>query len=256
MLLILSPAKTLDFDRPLPAATPPATRPEFAADATRLVRRLRELDAGELGRLMDISADLAVLNAARYRAFRLRGPVPGERPALHAFRGAVYLGLRAEHLEAAEQQFAQRHLRILSGLYGVLRPLDAIQPYRLEMGTALATGRTQGLYAWWGSRIARALRRDARAIGTDTLVNLASQEYFRAVDTRALSLRVLTPLFKERRNGRLKIVSFSAKRARGAMAGFAIRNGLRDPERLRDFAEDGYRFEPALSGPDEWVFAR
>jgi hypothetical protein len=256
MLLILSPAKTLDFDSPLPAATPPSTRPGFAGDAARLVRRLRELDAGEIGRLMDISADLARLNADRFRSFRTRAPVPVERPALHAFRGDVYLGLRAEQLDAAQLAFAQQHLRILSGLYGVLRPLDAIQPYRLEMGTALDTGPTQGLYAWWGSRIARALRRDARSIGTGTLVNLASQEYFRAVDTRALGLRVITPVFKERRNGQLKIISFSAKRARGAMAGFAIRNRLVEPEPLRGFAEDGYRFAPALSGPDEWVFAR
>jgi cytoplasmic iron level regulating protein YaaA (DUF328/UPF0246 family) len=256
MLLILSPAKTLDFDSTQFPASPPSTRPEFAAEAARLVKRLRLLDAAELGALMHVSAELAELNVARFRDWRPRAAALRERLALQAFRGDVYIGLRAEDFSTEDLAFAQDHLRILSGLYGVLRPLDRMQPYRLEMGTALATERGVGLYAFWGERIARALKRQAAAVGADTLVNLASQEYFRAVDARALGLRVVTPLFKERRGGQLKIISFSAKRARGAMAGFALRNRLREPEALRGFNEDGYTHDPSLSSADEWVFVR
>ena len=256
MLFVISPAKTLDFESPLPAALPPATRAEFGTDAGRLVRTLRELDAAEIAGLMQVSPALAELNAGRYRAFRTRAATTGARQALLAFRGDVYQGLCAETFDADDHAFAQQHLRILSGLYGVLRPLDAIQPHRLEMGTPLDTGRSQGLYAWWGKRIARALQRHAAAVGATTLVNLASQEYFRAVDVRELGLRVVTPVFKERRSGALKIISFSAKRARGAMAGFAIRARIGDPDELRGFTGDGYRFHSELSGPDDWVFAR
>ena len=173
-----------------------------------------------------------------------------------AFRGDTYIGMRAETFDAPDMDFAQQHLRILSGLYGVLRPLDLIQPYRLEMGSSLANARGNTLYAWWGERIAKELRKQARSTGSAVLVNLASQEYFGAVDTAALGLRVVTPQFKEKRGGVLKIISFSAKRARGAMAGFAIRNRLQDPEALKAFDEDNYRFRPELSGENEWVFVR
>ena len=256
MLIVISPAKTLDFESALPDALPPVTRAEFSADAGRLVRRLRELDTDSVAGLMHLSPALARLNVERYRSWQMRAPASGGRQAVLAFRGDVYLGLRAEDFDAADHAFAQQHLRILSGLYGVLRPLDAIQPHRVEMGTPLDTGRSRGLYAWWGKRIALALRRQAVAVGTTTLVNLASQEYFRAVDARALGLRIVTPVFKERRAGTLKIVSFSAKRARGAMAGFAIRGRITDPDELRGFAEDGYRFHPELSCTDDWVFVR
>ena len=256
MLIVLSPAKTLDFESPLPGALPQTTRVEFGTDAARLVRRLRELDAAAIGTLMSLSTDLSELNAERYRSWRLRGVAPLERAALIAFRGDVYQGMQAADFGVGDFAFAQDHLRILSGLYGVLRPLDAIQPYRLEMGTPLDTGRSRGLYAWWGNRIARSLRRQADSICTRTLVNLASQEYFHAVDTGALGLRVVTPVFKEMRSGTLKIISFSAKRARGAMAGFAVRNRLTEAERLQTFAEDGYCFRSDLSSADEWVFTR
>lgn len=256
MLLILSPAKTLDFDTPLPTDLPPASTPAFSADAARLVGILRGCDAPALSALMGISDDLATLNVARFAAWRARPGTRTGRPALLAFRGDVYLGMRAESFAHDDLEFAQAHLRILSGLYGLLRPLDRIQPYRLEMGTSLANPHGSSLYAYWGGRIARALRAQARTLGTDTLINLASQEYFRAVDTRALGLRVVTPVFKERRGGTLKVISFSAKRARGAMAGYAVRARLREPEDLLAFAEDGYRFEAGLSGADEWVFAR
>jgi len=254
MLLIVSPAKTLDFDSPVPPHI--ATRPEFMMDAARLIEGLRELPVEDVGRLMSISPELAALNHVRFRDWRARAPARATRAALLAFRGDVYLGMRADTFSAAELAFAQQHLRILSGLYGVLRPLDAIQPYRLEMGTQFATAHARNLYEFWGTRIAAALDTQARAAGARELVNLASQEYFRAVASGQLSVPVITPVFKEDRGGTLKIVSFSAKRARGAMAGFAIRHRLRRAEELKRFAEDGYRFDAALSSEREWLFVR
>ena len=205
---------------------------------------------------MGISPELASLNAARFRSWSARPAARNRRSAVLAFRGDVYLGLRAETFDAQDMAFAQQHLRILSGLYGVLRPLDSIQAHRLEMGTRLATTAGRNLYEFWGPRIARALRRQAARSGATVLVNLASQEYFRAVDLEALALPVITPVFKEQRAGGLKIVSFSAKRARGMMAGFAIRNRITDPEELKKFTADGYRFQPALSCDSEWLFTR
>lgn len=254
MLLVVSPAKTLDFDSPAP--TLPVTKPVFAKDALTLVGQLKTMDERAVAKLMDISPDLAALNVARFRSFSARPARAAQRPAVLAFRGDTYIGMRAETFDDADMDHAQQHLRILSGLYGVLRPLDMIQPYRLEMGSALPNARGNTLYAYWGERIAKELRKQGRAAGTGVLVNLASQEYFGAVDTNALGLRVVTPHFKEKRGGALKVISFSAKRARGAMAGFAIRNRLRDPEALKTFTEDNYRFRPELSSADDWVFAR
>ena len=254
MLLVVSPAKTLDFESPTPALAP--SKPAFAKDALALVEQLKAMDETAVATLMDVSPDLAALNVARFRSFSARPAKAVQRPAVLAFRGDTYIGMRAETFDAADMEFAQQHLRILSGLYGVLRPLDLIQPYRLEMGSALANPRGSNLYAYWGARIAKALRKQARETGSKVLVNLASQEYFGAVDTKALGLRVVTPLFKEQRGGVLKVISFSAKRARGAMAGYAIRKQLRDPEALKAFAEDNYRFRPELSTADDWVFAR
>jgi len=254
MLLVVSPAKTLDFETPPPAFAP--SKPIFRAEASTLIEQLRTMDEKAIGALMDISPDLATLNVARFRDFSARPAAARQRPAVLAFRGDTYIGMRAETFDASAMDFAQQHLRILSGLYGVLRPLDLIQPYRLEMGSALPNARGRNLYAFWGARIARELAKQAGAVGTGTLVNLASQEYFGAVDTATLGLRVVTPQFKEQRGGVLKIISFSAKRARGALAGFAIRNALRDPEQLKSFAEDNYRYRPELSSADEWIFVR
>lgn len=254
MLLVVSPAKTLDFETPSPALTP--SKPAFRTEASTLIGQLRTMDEKAIGALMDISPDLAALNVARFRDFSARPAAARQRPAVLAFRGDTYIGMRAETFDAPAMDFAQQHLRILSGLYGVLRPLDLIQPYRLEMGSALPNARGKNLYAFWGARIARELAKQALAVDTGTLVNLASQEYFGAVDTATLGLRVVTPQFKEQRGGALKIISFSAKRARGAMAGFAIRNALRDPEQLKSFAEDNYRYRPELSSADEWIFVR
>lgn len=254
MLIVLSPAKTLDYASPIVDVAP--TRPEFAAQARRLVSVLRELTPREVAGLMALSDPLAALNVARYAAFRATPRAADVRPAALAFDGDVYDGLRAREFDADALAFAQRRLRILSGLYGVLRPLDAMQPYRLEMGTRLATEHGRDLYAFWGDRPAKALRRALREAGGGTLVNLASEEYFRAVDRDALGAPVVQPVFQDRRGDGWKVISFNAKRARGAMARFAIERRLDDPEGLKAFETDGWRFEPKASDPSTWVFRR
>jgi cytoplasmic iron level regulating protein YaaA (DUF328/UPF0246 family) len=249
MLVVVSPAKKMDM-RAVEGITP--TRPAFGAEAEELAQVARGLNVGGLQKLMKISDSLARLNAERFAAF---GAME-EKPAALAFAGDTYQGLEAGSLEAEEMAWAQDHLRILSGLYGVLRPLDAIEPYRLEMGSRLATERGRTLYDFWGDRIAKALKDQAAEVGTDTLVNCASQEYFGAVDEAALGLRVITPVFMEERGGEAKIVSFYAKRARGAMARFIVTRRLRDPESLLEFDTGGYAHAPDLSAPDRPVFLR
>ena len=249
MLITVSPAKKLDMTE-VAELTP--TQPDFAQDAMTLAKVARDLSVKDLQKLMGISESLARLNAERFRDF---GTME-EKPAALAFAGDTYQGLEAGSLDADEMAFAQDHLRILSGLYGVLRPLDAIQPYRLEMGSRLKTARGASLYDYWGDRIAQALNAQADALGTDTLVNCASQEYFGAVDLSALKPRVITPVFLEEKNGEAKIVSFYAKKARGAMARFIIQRRLTSPAGLRDFDTGGYAFRPDLSEGDRWVFLR
>ena len=254
MLIVLSPAKTLDYTSPIPEVEP--TKPAFNADARRLVARLREFSPAQIASLMDLSDPLAALNVARYAAFRA-SPKPADvRPAVLAFDGDVYDGLGARGLDPDALGFAQRHVRILSGLYGVLRPLDAMQPYRLEMGTRLDTDRGADLYAFWGDRPARTLAKALREAGGGTLVNLASEEYFRAVDTKALRAPVVQPVFQDRKAGAWKVISFNAKRARGAMTRWAIDRRVEDPEALKDFDADGWAFEPAASDARTWVFRR
>lgn len=256
MLTVISPAKRLDMSpAALPAGLEP-TAPAFGADAARLARIARGLSAPDLEALMDISPALADLNRARFAAFR-RSPVPGtDKPAALLFDGDTYVGLEAGTLSEDALRWAQGHLRILSGLYGLLRPLDRIQPYRLEMGSRLANPKGASLYDYWGPRIARALNAAGRDMGATVLVNCASQEYFAAVDPRALKLRVITPVFLEARGGDPKIVSFFAKKARGAMARFIVENHLTDPARLGDFGIGGYRLAPDLGGADRPVFLR
>jgi uncharacterized protein len=249
MLITVSPAKKLDMTD-APGITP--TRPDFGADAATLAGIARDLSVKDLQKLMGISEALARLNAERFRDF---GQME-EKPAALAFAGDTYQGLEAGSLEADEMAFAQDHLRILSGLYGLLRPLDAIQPYRLEMGSRLKTPRGASLYDYWGARIAEALNAQAEVLGTDVLINCASQEYFGAVDLAALRPRVITPVFLEEKNGEAKVVSFYAKKARGAMARFIIQRRLTSPEGLRDFDSGGYAYRPELSEGDRWVFLR
>ena len=254
MLIVLSPAKTLDFESPVLEV--PTHKPEFATDAQSLVRRMRDFDVSGVARLMDLSESLASLNVQRYKDFRPT-PKPGQaRAAVLAFDGDVYDGLKARELDAEGLAFADSHLRILSGLYGVLRPLDAMQAYRLEMGTRLDTERGRDLYAWWGDKPARALRKAMKQIDARVLVNLASQEYFGAVDVKALGARVVTPLFQERRAKGWQVVSFSAKRARGLMTRYAIDRRLTDPEALKAFNLEGYAFDAEASDDQTWMFRR
>jgi cytoplasmic iron level regulating protein YaaA (DUF328/UPF0246 family) len=256
MLTVISPAKRLaEPPPPLPEGVAPS-EPAFTTEANRLARIARDLSVDDLRALMDLSEPLARLNADRFKSFRAR-PAPAHlHPAALFFAGDTYIGLEAKTLDPDALRWAQDHLRILSGLYGLLRPLDAIQPYRLEMGSRLANPKGDTLYAFWGKRLSRALNDQARAVGTDTLVNCASQEYFGAVDAGALKLRVITPVFLEEKGNEAKIVSFFAKQARGAMARFIARHRLTDPADLAGFDTGGYRHDPDLSTPGRPVFRR
>lgn len=252
MLLVISPAKALNFAA-APASTP-LTMPTFKDDTAQLAKVTRRLTGPDLRRLMGISDALARLNRERFAAFDPESEDGVQ--AVFAFNGDVYTGLKARELNRPALKWAQDHLRILSGLYGLLRPLDAIQPYRLEMGSRLKTRRGPDLYSFWGGRISEALNEAARGHQDPTLVNLASQEYFTAVDRNALSLPVITCHFRERRDGEIRTLSFLAKRARGQMARFAIDRRIERVEDLRAFDTDGYGFAADLSTETEWVFLR
>ncbi|WP_170326291.1 peroxide stress protein YaaA [Ruegeria arenilitoris] len=252
MLVVISPAKRLDWaERDIEV-----TQPDFQDDAIRLSKTARNLTLGDLKKLMDLSDDLARLNRDRYRAFSDAPEADITRPAALAFAGDTYQGLEAASLDAEEMAWAQDHLRILSGLYGVLRPLDAIQAYRLEMGSKLKTRRGRNLYEYWRDQLSKALNTQGDQIGSDVLVNCASQEYFGAVDPKALKLRVITPVFMEDKAGTPKIVSFFAKKARGAMARYIIQHRLTDPKGLQDFDTGGYEYRPDLSEEAKPVFVR
>lgn len=252
MLITISPAKKLDFT---PVALPPTT-PAFLADTAVLAETARGLSVADLRKLMHLSADLAQLNFDRFQSWQ-DSPAPEvTKPAVLSFAGDTYVGLDAKTLSEDDLRWAQDHLRILSGIYGVLRPQDAIQPYRLEMGSRLANPRGKNLYEFWGDRLALHLNAEAAKIGTDLLVNCASEEYFTAANRKALSLRVITPTFLEEKEGKRSIVSFYAKRARGAMARFIIENRLTEAKDLQDFTTGGYRFEAESSTPEKPVFLR
>ncbi|MBD0865610.1 MAG: peroxide stress protein YaaA [Rhodobacteraceae bacterium] len=252
MLVVISPAKRLNWtERDIPV-----TAPAFQEDAVRLAKTARSLTLRDLRALMNLSPELARLNRDRFRDFAADPDPKAVRPAVLAFAGDTYQGLDAPSLDADERGWAQAHLRILSGLYGLLRPFDAIQPYRLEMGSRLKTRRGATLYAYWRDQIAKVLNAEAKGLDTNFLINCASQEYFGAVDHAALKLRVVTPQFLEDRGGQPKTVSFFAKRARGAMARFVIQNRLTDSAALTEFDMGGYAFSPELSVPDRPVFVR
>ncbi|MEL6450338.1 MAG: peroxide stress protein YaaA [Pseudomonadota bacterium] len=252
MLVVISPAKRLDWAERDVEMTAPAMQ----EDAVRLARTARNLTLGKLKALMDLSDDLARLNRDRFQAFADAPEAEVTRPAMLAFAGDTYQGLAAQTLSAEERAYAQDHLRILSGLYGLLRPLDAIQPYRLEMGSRLKTRRGASLYDYWRDGIAKALNAQAEAVGADVVVNCASQEYFGAVPEKALKPRVITPVFMEDKGAGPKIVSFFAKRARGAMARHIVQNQLTDMDGVRAFAADGYAYQPDASDADRLVFVR
>ncbi|MCT4557749.1 MAG: peroxide stress protein YaaA [Pelagimonas sp.] len=252
MLVVVSPAKRLDWaERDLSMTQPP-----FQDQTQALVETARELSVEDLQKLMKLSPDLARLNVERFRDFEMHPNDQDLRPAAFAFAGDTYAGLESPSLDKDELAWAQDHLAILSGLYGLLRPLDGIQPYRLEMGTRLKTAHGKSLYDFWGTQIAQLLTDRAQQSGANVLVNCASQEYFGAVDLSALSVPVVTPTFLEDKPGGPKVVSFFAKKARGAMARFIIQNRLTDPAALQEFDTGGYVYQPSMSEPNAPVFLR
>ncbi len=254
MLFLLSPAKSLDYDTP--AGDVPHTLPQFVPQAAELIGLLREKSPQQVAELMDLSDTLSGLNVARYQAWRPKFNAKNAKQAVLAFNGDVYAGLDANTLDATALGWLQQHVCILSGLYGVLRPLDYMQPYRLEMGTALANARGKNLYAFWGSQIAHYLNKRLRSEVAPVVVNLASQEYFKAVDTQTLKARVIDCVFEDYKGGQYKIISFHAKRARGLMARFAAEHQVVLPEQLKGFDAEGYRFDAAASEPLRLVFRR
>lgn len=255
MLFLLSPAKALDYETAPTTAT--HTRAQFVAQSTALIDTLRQQSPRQIAQLMDLSDKLARLNAARYQSWKPRSSTKNAKQAMLAFNGDVYGGLQANSLSANDLAWAQEHLAILSGLYGVLRPLDLMQAYRLEMGTALVTAQGKNLYQFWGSQIADYLNTRLQADKTPVVINLASQEYFKAVDLKTLRARVVTCVFEEWRSaGQYKVVSFMAKRARGLMARYAISRRISTPEGLCAFEVENYAFDAQASMPDRLVFRR
>jgi cytoplasmic iron level regulating protein YaaA (DUF328/UPF0246 family) len=254
MLFLISPAKALDYETPPHIKT--HTQPLFVAQARELIDVLRDQSPQQIAELMDLSDQLSGLNVARYQAWVPKFTARNSKQAVLAFDGDVYGGIDAKTLEAAELDWLQQHLCILSGLYGMLRPLDLMQPYRLEMGTRLVTPKGKNLYQFWGSQIADYLNQRAQAEKTPIVVNLASEEYFKSVDRKALLPRVVTCAFEERKGDQYKVVSFFAKRARGLMVRHAVKHRVTRVDQLKEFALEGYRYVPAASDTDRLVFRR
>jgi len=255
MLFLLSPAKSLDFETPLGELQ--ATDPLFLPDAVKLIGLLRKKKPADIADLMDLSEPLARLNAQRYKAWRRKPDAAQTRQAVLAFDGDVYGGLAARAMQPDELAWAQDHLCLLSGLYGVLRPMDRMQPYRLEMGTRLENPQGTNLYQFWGSRVARYLNQRQKGDAQPIVVNLASREYFKVVETRVLQARVVECVFEEQRDdGQYKVISFMAKRARGLMARYAVTQRVNRPEQLQAFDSEGYAFAEGLSTPDRLLFRR
>lgn len=254
MLIVISPAKTLDFEQK--AKTSSYSANDFLPEAETLIGVLKNYSADDLIKLMGISPKLAHLNHERFATWRRPFDTENAKQALLAFKGDVYTGLDAESLNKKELLYTQDHLRILSGLYGVLRPLDLIQPYRLEMGTKLNTSSFQGLYKYWGDTLTLNMNEALAAQGDNILINLASNEYFKALNKKKLEAEIITPVFKDFKNGQYKMISFFAKKARGFMSRFILKNELKKPEELKHFDADGYYFSEAESGMNQLVFLR
>ena len=254
MLMVISPAKTLDFETP--PSTTRFTQPQYLDHSQELITQLRELTPAQIGELMHLSDKLSGLNAARFGSWNPASTPENAKQALLAFKGDVYTGLQAETLSEKELSYAQEHLRMLSGLYGLLRPLDLMQPYRLEMGTKLANARGKDLYAFWGTRISEWLNEALAEQGDDLLLNLASTEYFSAVKRSALKARIIDTEFKDWKNGQYKIISFYAKKARGMMSRFVISEQINTPDALKQFDVNGYRYSSELSSDTKLVFLR
>ena len=254
MLSILSPAKTLDYETA--PTTKKSTQPLFIDQAASLVKSARKMDPEDIQGLMGVSEKIATLNHERFMNWEPDFSLKNAKQSVLAFKGDVYTGLQAETLSADELAFAQKHLRILSGLYGLLRPLDLMQPYRLEMGLPFANAGGKNLYEFWGDRITETWGQHLKASGSPVLVNLASNEYFKAVKPKALNADVITPQFKDLKNGQYKMISFFAKKARGVMARYIIDNRMTDPEALKAFNGSGYYFSEEHSKGPQWVFLR
>lgn len=259
MLILISPAKTLDFETPAPIKR--FSQPDFLADTEKLVRELKQLSAAEISSLMKISDKLGELNADRFKTWQPDFDDTNAKQALLAFQGDVYQGMAVDSFEPEDFDFAQEHLRILSGLYGILRPLDLIQPYRLEMGTKLAHSKLQGLsantlYEFWADKLTQIINQELEQLDSKIVVNLASNEYFKAVNRKILSGDIITPVFKDWKNGKYKIISFYAKKARGMMAAYIIKNRLKNTEGIKDFAEAGYSYNDDLSDEKTLTFTR
>jgi hypothetical protein len=254
MLIVLSPAKTLDYDTP--ATTDARSLPDFIEHSSELIGTLRELSPAQIGSLMRISDSLATLNAGRFASWRPKFNAKNAKQAVLAFNGDVYEGLDAPSLSARQLDYAQAHLRILSGLYGVLRPLDLMQPYRLEMGTRLANPRGGNLYDFWGDLVTEALNQESALQKSRVLVNLASEEYFKVVRPKRLNAAVVTPVFEDWKGGRYKVISFHAKRARGLMARYAAVKRITQAEKLKAFDAEGYAFVENASTEHRWLFRR
>lgn len=254
MLVVISPAKNLDYESELGVSE--FTQPEMLDDSMELIERCKQLAPHEIGSLMSISDKLADLNAKRYHDWTLPFTSDNARQSMFAFNGDVYTGLDASSLSPEDVAYAQQHLRILSGLYGLLKPLDLMQAYRLEMGTKLDTRRGKNLYEFWGESITQHINKALEAQGDNVLVNLASNEYFKSVKPKKLKGDIYTPVFKDKKNGQYKIISFFAKKARGLMARYIIQNQVQDVASLKNFDSAGYYFSEELSKGKELVFLR
>lgn len=254
MLIVISPAKTLDYSSPIP--TPEFSRPALLKDSAALIEIMRTYGPNDLAGLMKISHKLGELNTQRFLEWKTPFTRKNARQAIYAFKGDVYTGIDVDTLSDEDLAFAQEHLRILSGLYGILRPLDLMQAYRLEMGTSLKNDRGDNLYQFWGNKITQTLNKQLKALHTHVVVNLASKEYFKSIDTALLDAEIITPIFKDRKNGKYKIISFYAKKARGLMSTYAIKQRITHADQLKKFKVAGYYFDKNSSTAREWVFLR
>jgi cytoplasmic iron level regulating protein YaaA (DUF328/UPF0246 family) len=251
LLIVISPAKTLDFETA--PSTEKFSQPRFLPQSQKLINELKDLSTADIASLMKLSDKLAALNMARFQKWQKPFNLQNAKQALLAFKGDVYTGLDADTLDVAGLDFAQQHLRILSGLYGVLKPLDLMQAYRLEMGTKFANVKGKDLYQFWGSQLRESIESELK---DGVLINLASNEYFKAVEAKKLKARIITPVFKDWKKGQYKIISFYAKKARGLMSRYIIDHSINEPESIKGFDSEGYQFSPEMSQADEWVFLR
>lgn len=253
MLILLSPAKSLDFETA--AKTNVFSEAEFLKESKVLIQDLKKLSVPKIANLMNVSDKIAVLNQERFQNWKTPFTPKNAKQAIFAFTGDVYVGMEANSFSEADLEFAQKHLRILSGLYGLLKPLDLMQAYRLEMGTKFENKKGKNLYEFWGNQITEKINKTLKNQKQNILVNLASQEYFKAVKSKNISAEIITPIFKEYRNGKYKVISFTAKKARGMMARYIIQNKIQKIEKIKNFNESGYQFNEKLSNEKEWIFS-